>query len=109
MGTKGGKPISSLEKRRAKTEKREEKKVSKEEKRELRLSTIDPSLVKRVAEDIKNMPFVTTYAIAQKHGIKHSAAKKILRELASQKLIDIVLSTRRVIVAVPAKSSASNK
>jgi len=107
MGTKGGKPISSIEKRQAKIAKKEEKKAAKEEKKEYKLGIIDPSLLKKVSEDIKSSDFITTLTIAQRYSIKYSIAKKILRELASQNLVDIVLKTRRIIAAVPAKSSSS--
>jgi ribosomal protein S25 len=106
MGTKGGKPLSAIERRQMKLAKKEEKKVVKEEKKEYRLGIVDPSLLKKVAEDIKNFDFVTTFTLAQRHNIRYSLAKKILKELAAQNIVNIVLKTRRVIIAVPVKSSS---
>ncbi|MEM1644341.1 MAG: hypothetical protein QXL96_00485 [Ignisphaera sp.] len=105
MGTKGGKPISSIEKKQTRIEKKEEKKFVREEKKEARPTIVDPSLIKKVAEDIKNAPFVTTFTLVQRYGIKYSTAKKILRDLASQNIISINLKSRRVIVATPTKGS----
>lgn len=107
MGTKGGKPLSTLEKRQKKIEKKEEKKsMAKEEKKEVAMSAVDPSLVRKVAEDIKNTTFVTTFTLVQKYGIRYGVAKKILKTLASQGLADITLKTRRVIIATSSKPSA---
>lgn len=105
MGTKGGKPLSSIEKKQTRVEKKEEKKLAREEKKETRLNIVDPSLVRKVAEDIKSAPFVTTFTLVQKYGIKYSTARKVLRALSSQNIVNISLKSRRVIVAVPVKSA----
>lgn len=102
MGTKGSKPISTLEKRQKRIEKKEEKKpIVKEEKKESKSLTLDSSLINKIAEDIRNQKFVTTFTLVQKYGIKYGIAKAILKTLAEQKLVDIVVKTRRVIIAVP--------
>lgn len=105
MGTKGGKPVSAIEKRQMRIAKKEERKAVKEEKREYKLTVVDPSLLKKVSEDIKNLDFVTTSTIAQRFNIKYSMAKKILKILVTQNLIDVILKTRRVIVATPVRSN----
>lgn len=107
MGTKGGKPLSAIEKRQLKAEKREEKKPVKEKEEKGRALAVDPSLIKKVAEDVKNASFITTFSLVQKYGIKYSIAKKILKHLAVQNIVSIPVKTRRIMVATPVKGSTS--
>lgn len=106
MGTKGGRPLSALERRQQKVEKKEEKKAVKEKEEKGRVLVVDPSLIKKVSEDIKNTPSVTTFSLVQKYGVKYSIAKKILRHLIAQNTLSVVVKSRRVIVATPTKGSA---
>ncbi|MEM0372033.1 MAG: hypothetical protein QXG46_04305 [Ignisphaera sp.] len=94
MGTKGGKPISSIEKRQKKVEKREEKR---EEKKEMKLGIVDQSMVKKIIEELKGQTHITTFQVAQKYNIRYSMAKKLLRAAVSQGA-EIVAKNRRVIV-----------
>lgn len=106
MGTKGGKPLSTIEKRQARVDKKEEKKpLIKEERKETKLPIVDQSLVRKVAEDVKSQPFITTFSIVQKYGVRYGVAKRILKALESQKLVNTVLKTRRITIVIPNKAS----
>ncbi|MEM1542009.1 MAG: hypothetical protein QW101_04550 [Ignisphaera sp.] len=94
MGTKGGKPISSIEKKQKKVEKKVEKK---EEKKEEKLGIVDQSMIKKIVEELKSQSHITTFQVAQKYNIRYSMAKKLLRAAVSQG-VEIVAKNRRVIV-----------
>ena len=100
MGTKGGKPLSALEKRQKRAAKKEEvkKAVKKEERKETRISAIDESLCRKVLEDINNSGYTTLFTIAQKFGIKISLAKKIIKELINRNEIALLAKNRRVMI-----------
>ncbi len=103
MGTKGGKPITAIEKRQLRALREELRRRREEEKKERRmaLDLIDPSIVDKVARDIKNIGIVTPFALCQRYNLKYSTAKKIIKELAARGLLEIVLKSRRIIVALP--------
>ncbi len=103
MGTKGGKPISAIEKRQLRAMKEAMKR--KEEKKEKRMAVglIDPSIIDRVAKEIKSFDVVTPFVLTQRYNIKYSTAKKVIKALAERGLVDIVLKARRIIIAVPRK------
>ncbi len=105
MGTKGGKPITAIEKRQLRMMKEEARKKA-EEKKEKRqaLGLIDPSLVDKIAKDVKNMDVVTPFVLVQKYNIKYSTAKKIILELVNRGVLELYSKTRRLIIALPKKS-----
>ncbi|MCS7112220.1 MAG: hypothetical protein N3D82_02615 [Ignisphaera sp.] len=102
MGTKGSKPLSTLEKRQKKVVKEEpKKKAAKEEpKMEVKTISIDESLTSKAREDLENVGFITVFSLAQKFNIKYSIGKKIIKELVNRNAAEIVAKNRRVIVAV---------
>ena len=103
MGTKGGKPITAIEKRQLKQLKEELRRRREEEKRERRiaLGLIDPSIVDKVARDVRSLGVITPFTLCQRYNVKYSTAKKIIKELASRGVLEIMLKSRRIIVAVP--------
>ncbi len=103
MGTKGGKPITAIEKRQARMLREELRK--REEKKEKRqsLGLVDPSIVDRIAREIRSMEVVTPFVLTQRYNIKYSTAKKVLLELARRGLVEIYSKTRRLIIALPKK------
>jgi len=100
MGTKGGKPLSTLEKRQRKLVKEEAKKAVKEEKKEKAVATIslDPAMVTKALEEVSNASFATPYTLSQKLGVKYSMAKKLIKELAKNSSAKILAKNRRVIL-----------
>ena len=103
MGTKGGKPISALEKRQRRALREELRRRREEEKKERRpaLDLVDPSIIDKVAREVRHLGVITPYALTQRYGMKYSTAKKIIRELAARGQLEIVLKARRIIVALP--------
>lgn len=98
MGTKGGKPISSIEKKQKKVEKKIEKKEVKEEKKETKPGAIELSMIRKVLEELKGQSYLTPFQVAQKYSMKYSMAKKLLKAVVSQGDAGIVAKNRRVIV-----------
>lgn len=93
MGTKGSKPLSTLEKRQKKVVKEEPKKAVKS-------IFIDESLVSKAKEELKNSEFTTVFSLAQKLNIKYSIAKQIIKVLVNRDEAKILAKNRRVIVAI---------
>ncbi len=103
MGTKGGKPITAIEKRQLRQLREELRRRREEEKKERRpsLDMVDPSIIDKIGREIRSMGIVTPFAVCQRFGVKYSVAKKVIKELAARGVLDIVLKSRRIIVAVP--------
>jgi small subunit ribosomal protein S25e len=102
MGTKGGKPLSALEKRQMRMMAKKEAKKVKEEKKPTTtvkaVVSIDPGLISKALEEVNNSGFITTFMLAQKLGIKMSIAKKILKELIRSGSVKLIARNRRVIL-----------
>lgn len=105
MGTKGGKPLSTLEKRQKKVAREEQKKraVKEEQKTEMKTIFVDESLVSKAREDLESSGFVTVFSLAQKFNIKYSLARRIVKELVHRNAAEIVSKNRRVIIVVGKK------
>jgi len=101
LGTKGGKPITAIEKRQMRALREELKKQREKREKRIALDLIDPSIVDKIAREIKSFDVITPFVLAQKYNIKYSTAKKVIKELASRGMLDIVLKSRRIIIAVP--------
>ncbi|MCI4437941.1 MAG: hypothetical protein JHC33_14130 [Ignisphaera sp.] len=101
MGTKGGKPLSTLEKRQKKIIAKEEAKKAKEEKKPATVKavvSVDPGLVSKALEEVNNSGSITTFMLAQKLGIKMSIAKKVLKELIRSGGVKLLARNRRIIL-----------
>jgi len=102
MGTKGGKPLTTLEKRQRRLVKEEAKKVVKEEKKEkekvVTTISLDPAMITKALEEVSNASFVTPYTLSQKLGVKYSMAKKLIKELVKNGSAKILAKNRRVIL-----------
>jgi len=100
MGTKGGKPLSTLEKRQMRMMAKKEAKKEKEEKKPTTKAvvSVDPGLISKALEEVNNSGFVTTFMLAQKLGIKMSIAKKVLKELIRSGSVKLIARNRRVIL-----------
>jgi len=105
VGTKGGKPITAIEKRQRRLMQRTEGRERREERREKRTSitVLEAEILKNVDRDLKNLDLVTPYEIVQKYNVKYSTAKRVLLELARRGIVNINLKARRIIVATPVK------
>jgi len=102
MGTKGGKPISALEKRQRKRA-REERRLRESESSELggRLVYYDETLIDKAAKEIRGSPYITPYVLMSKLNVSYSVAKDILRELEKRGEIRLYSRNRRVLIYVP--------
>lgn len=103
MGGRKKPSISQLEKRARKTskEKKEEKKkveMTLDAKGELTQVSVDA-----IVKEIRKMKYVTPYIVASRFGIKMSRAKKVLRSLAEQGLLEAYDMNHRVPIYVPVK------
>jgi len=105
VGTKGGKPITAIEKRQRRLMQRAERREKREERREKRtpITVLETEILKKVERDIKNLDLVTPYEIVQKYNVKYSTAKRVLLELARRGIVKIHLKARRIIIATPVK------
>ena len=105
MGTKGGKPISSIERRQRKLMQRAERRERREERREKRtaITALEHEIARRVERDIRNVDLITPFEVVQRYNIKYSTAKRVLLELARRGVVKIYLKTRRLLIAVPVK------
>lgn len=103
LGTKGGKPITAIEKRQARMLREELRR--KEERREKKqtLGLVDPALVDKIARDIRGLDVITPFILTQRYNLKYSTAKKVLLELANRGVVEIYSKTRRLIIALPKK------
>ncbi len=103
MGTKGGKPISALEKRQRRMA-REERRLREHESAETggRLVYYDESLVEKAAREIRGSSYITPYVLMSKLNVSYSVAKDILRELEKRGEIKLYSRNRRVSIYIPA-------
>ena len=102
MGTKGGKPISALEKRQRRMA-REERRSREHESAETggRLVYYDESLVEKAAREIRGSSYITPYVLMSKLNVSYSVAKDILRELEKRGEIKLYSRNRRVSIYIP--------
>ncbi len=117
MGTKGKKPLSSIEKRQRRLmgeESRSERKSRKgrESSRGSVASAtsvkIDQSTYRRVKNEISNIDVITPYVIASRFDITLTAAKSILRMLESEGVIRLYDKSRRLSIYLPASVGGSS-
>ncbi len=101
MGGQKKKPLSRMEKqKREKAEAKKEKPI----KKTLRISIIPQELLNKMLTDIKKSKYVTPTMLAQRYEIKVSSAKKILRKLENDRVVEPRVKTARLTVYVPVKT-----
>ncbi len=102
MGTKGGKPISALEKRQRKMA-REERRLREHEGSEVggKLVYYDEKLIEKASREVRGSEYITPYVLMSKLNISYSVAKSILRELEKRGEIKLYSRNRRVLIYVP--------
>ncbi len=101
MGTKGGKPLSTLEKRQRKIVKEEARKGAKEDTRGKKTAPtqgLDPTMIAKALDEINNSGFTTPFTLSQKLGVKYSIAKKLIRELIKNDGVKLLAKNRHVIL-----------
>jgi len=105
LGTKGGKPITAIERRQRRLMQRAERRERREERREKRtaITALEHEIARKVERDFRNMDLITPFEIVQRYNVKYSTAKRVLLELARRGVVKIHLKTRRLIIAVPVK------
>jgi len=103
LGTKGGKPITAIEKRQARMLREELRKREERRERKQGFGLIDPALVDKIARDIRGLDVVTPFILTQRYNLKYSIAKRVLLELANRGIVEIYSKTRRLIIALPKK------
>lgn len=102
-GGKGGKPISTIEKRqRRQLEQQIKQQVKEVKQREKRVQVsveVGESLVNTAAKEVSGLGVVTPYTLASKLGVNVSLAKKLIRVLVDQGKLKLVDRSRRLIIA----------
>lgn len=103
MGTKGGKPITAVEKRqRRELERRMRARVQQEsEGAEGKLVFYDENLLNRALKEIRNSSYVTPYILMSKMNVTYGVAKDVLRELEKRGYLKLYSRNRRVLIYVP--------
>ncbi len=111
MGGKKKPTISQLAKRMEREKERKEReklaaRVMESEGRR-RLSWVTDDVIRKIIDEVRNVKVITPYELASKYELKISTAKKILRMLANQGLLELVDKSRRVEIYVPKTAAAS--
>lgn len=103
MGTKGGKPITAIEKRqRRELEKRMRARIQQEsESPEGRLVFYNENILNQALKEIKNLSYVTPYILMTKLNVAYGVAKDILNELEKRGYLRLYSRNRRVLIYVP--------
>lgn len=103
MGTKGGKPITAIEKRqRRELERRMRARMQQEsEGTEDKLVFYDENLLSRALKEIKNSSYVTPYMLMSKLNVTYGVAKNMLGELEKRGYLRLYSRNRRVLIYVP--------
>ncbi len=100
-GGKGGKPLSTVEKRQRKAmEEQLKQQMKKSEQREKKSQTItlDESLVSKASKEVSGLKVVTPYTLSSKLGVNVSIARSIIKELIGQGKLKLITKSRRVII-----------
>ena len=108
MGGKKRPTISQLEKRMRREREAAKKKTKERKTYEMKLTSkgfLTEVSLDQIAGEVVKMPYVTSYVLASKFGLKISRAKVALRELESRGILVAVDKNRRVPIYIPAKSS----
>ncbi len=98
MGGKGKKSIKQLEKEQLRKQKQEKKtKETKEVKRESKttIAIVDSSLMGRVKAELKNFKYLSPWVIASQFSVKMGEAKRLLRRLENEGIIELVAHDSR--------------
>ena len=103
MGTKGGKPITAIEKRqRRELEKKIRTRVQQEpESSGGRLVFYNENILNQALKEIKNLSYVTPYILMTKLNVTYGVAKDILNELEKRGYLRLYSRNRRVLIYVP--------
>lgn len=108
MGTKGKKPISTMEKRQLreleKEKKAKEKEKAKKEEKALKkpgVVELDEKLISRAKKELIELKVVTPYQAKEKLGVSYSLAKKLLRYLEREGVLKLYSSNHRIKIYVP--------
>lgn len=106
-GGKGGKPISTIEKRQRRQleqQLKQQLKESKQREKKVQLGVeVTDSLLSRASKEMADLKVVTQYTLASKLGINLSLAKKVIKALVEQGKLKLVDKSRRVIIATISK------
>ncbi len=106
-GGKGGKPISTLEKRQRRQleqQLKQQLKESRQREKKAQLGVeVTDSLLSRASKEVTDLKVVTQYTLASKLGINLSLAKKVIKALVEQGKLKLVDKSRRVIIATVPK------
>lgn len=107
-GGKGGKSLTTLEKRQKKVMeeqlKQQLKKSAEAREKKTQLTKVDSALLNRVSKELSGLNVVTPYIIASKVGVNISLAKRIIKELIAQGKLQLIDKSRRLLIAIPKSS-----
>jgi small subunit ribosomal protein S25e len=114
MGTKGKKPLSSIEKRQrrlmgeeSRSERRGRRSGGRESRGSVASSTsvkVDHSIYRRIKNEIANIDVITPYVVASRFDITLTAAKSVLRLLESEGVVRLYDKSRRLSIYLPVRS-----
>ncbi|MGC9071500.1 MAG: hypothetical protein ACP5HK_02220 [Acidilobus sp.] len=62
---------------------------------------VTPDLVNRAKREVAKMKHVTPYRLSNVFGVKISVARRLLRELIRQGVVEQRIKNRRILVAAP--------
>ncbi len=63
---------------------------------------VDPKILEQIWKDVPKMKYVTPYQIYSKYNLKYSISKDLLKDMASQGSLKLLMKSRRVEIYVPA-------
>jgi len=89
----GGQQVSSRRRMKRPKKKRLEKKI--EIQKTVRENIEEGEILKQVKKEIKSFKYLTPYIISNKHNIKLSQSKKVLRKMEEEKIIKLIANSRR--------------
>jgi ribosomal protein S25 len=93
MGGKGKKGIAQIAKRqeremrKAQQQKKPQTAEKKEQKTKVTLTVVDTAILNNIRNEIKTMPYISSWSISSKYGITMGEAKRLLQLLEKEGLI----------------------
>ena len=103
MGTKGGKPITAIEKRqRRELERKMRARMQQEsESSEGRMVFFDEGMLNQALREARSQGYITPYIVMSKLNVTYGVAKDILMKLEKRGQLKLYSRNRRVLIYVP--------
>ncbi|RLF13903.1 MAG: hypothetical protein DRJ66_07010 [Thermoprotei archaeon] len=107
MGGRKKLTLKQMEKQqllRLRKEEEKRRRVKEEKEKQVALTFVDPSIYEAIKKEAPKATLLTPYIIASKYNVKLSTAKKILRQLEKEGLIQLISRSRRTEIFRGAKA-----